>query len=336
MNLEDVAKYVGIQKQPNNEIVVTISGWSALHITESWDIGIPIDNTTDGPRYGIAFDAIFCKFAAGIDLSMTPYDYKQYDSLEEAIASGVARLYDLGVMNTEIDFPEDSYSTTVFAATNECVDYINAVGAGDHIMEKHELVNEMIEQIIMEGRGRVSIHDMGDTIAQAKENISNGHKPYHEMPRSQAAMLIRAVAKANSGVDHPHVAHNKDLLEIGKTKVAIGRPKGTTVTARAEKEKAKQAERQSLGVWGGLGQRADRRTRGDFVEESEQVDEVNKTTLRNYISAAALDVSGRTRIQGMGIANPVFKRKDMTPDEEQKKISKRMRGIVDASFKLSK
>jgi len=246
MEIDQIYKYINMTSI-GNSVGVSISGMPALVVSGVMESG-----------YMWRASPIMCKLVTG-SMENTPYCYSTFDSIEEAVADGIASLHAIGVMQNEYDF--DLAEAEVVA---ECRQIARQELVKPSLFEVNEFANAMYEEIVSEMAGPASKHDLGDTIDRANHNIASGRKPHHDMPASEHAILARSIARAktheNEHADNPTppaptykgAEHHQALLQLGGYAHKKGRPKGSTVAAKIEKEKEKKTAKATLGVWGGL------------------------------------------------------------------------------------
>lgn len=107
MELESLDKYIHMTKLANG-VEVMFGGQPCLKITEGMD------------SYIWSIYPVFAKLTYGANIfEDVPYCAENFDTMEEAIADGLAKLHSLGAFVGEVDLPEDTYAES---GVNESVE----------------------------------------------------------------------------------------------------------------------------------------------------------------------------------------------------------------------
>jgi len=102
MELEQIHKYLHLNKQANGNVEVMYAGQPCLIVSEG----------LMGSIWRI--NPVFAKLVYGANVwEDIPQCMAGLDTTEDAIAEGLTKLYDLGAFQKEYDFPEDTYAATM-------------------------------------------------------------------------------------------------------------------------------------------------------------------------------------------------------------------------------
>jgi len=102
MQLEQIHKYLHLNKQANGNVEVMYAGQPCLIVSEG----------LMGSIWRI--NPVFAKLVYGANVwEDIPQCMAGLDTTEDAIAEGLTKLYDLGAFQKEYDFPEDTYAATM-------------------------------------------------------------------------------------------------------------------------------------------------------------------------------------------------------------------------------
>lgn len=202
MELESIDKYIHMTKLAQG-VEVMFAGQPCLKITEGLD------------SYVWAIYPVFAKLTYGASIfEDVPYCSETFETMEEAIADGLARLHSLGAFVGEVDLPEDTYAesgvnesvedlATKLEITEETLDSIlqdcraYATNHSTSIMEAHDLSLGLYESILAEA-------DFSGVNADAKrqgkthEQMAAEHRKYAANMRrvGQAGLAGRSEALA--------------------------------------------------------------------------------------------------------------------------------------------
>lgn len=189
MELDSVDKYIHMTKLANG-VEVMFAGQPCLKITEGMD------------SYIWAIYPVFAKLTYGASIfEDVPYCSENFDTMEEAIADGLAKLHSLGAFVGEVDLPEDTYAESGVSEsvedlavkleiTEETLDSIlqdcraYAIKHSNSIMEAHDLSIGLYESILSEA-------DYSGVNADAKRQ-GKSHKQMADDHRSYAAKMRKA------------------------------------------------------------------------------------------------------------------------------------------------
>lgn len=106
MELDSIDKYIHMTKLANG-VEVMFAGQPCLKIME-------------GDAYTWSIYPVFAKLTYGANIfEDVPYCLENFDTMEEAIADGLAKLHSLGAFVGEVDLPEDTYAES---GVNESVE----------------------------------------------------------------------------------------------------------------------------------------------------------------------------------------------------------------------
>lgn len=218
MELDSVDKYIHMTKLTQG-VEVMFAGQPCLKITEGLD------------SYVWAIYPVFAKLTYGASIfEDVPYCSENFDTMEEAIADGLAKLHSLGAFVGEVDLPEDTYaesgvnesttSVTKLEITEEILDSIlqdcraYATKHSASMMEAHDLSLGLYESILSEA-------DFSGVNADAKrqgkthEQMAAEHRKYAASMRrvGQTGLASRSEALAKS---HDAAAKvNEETLDEG-------------------------------------------------------------------------------------------------------------------------
>lgn len=107
MELDSIDKYIHMTKLAQG-VEVMFAGQPCLKITEGMD------------SYSWAIYPVFAKLTYGASIfEDVPYCSENFETMEEAIADGLAKLHSLGAFVGEVDLPEDTYAES---GVNESVE----------------------------------------------------------------------------------------------------------------------------------------------------------------------------------------------------------------------
>lgn len=134
MEIESLHKYINLNKLANGTTEVMFAGQPCLHISE----------TAIGSVWHI--NPVFAKLVYGANIfEDIPMCFEGLTSTEEAIASGLIKLHELGAFRTEVDFPEDTYAATMTQVQEEVKAY--AIKNTSTIMESSLLYRKVLKAI---------------------------------------------------------------------------------------------------------------------------------------------------------------------------------------------
>lgn len=124
MELESLDKYIHMTKLANG-VEVMFGGQPCLKITEGMD------------SYIWSIYPVFAKLTYGANIfEDVPYCAENFDTMEEAIADGLAKLHSLGAFVGEVDLPEDTYAETGVTESVDDLDEARADPLGAWIVHK--------------------------------------------------------------------------------------------------------------------------------------------------------------------------------------------------------
>lgn len=111
MDVTSLHKFLSLNKMANGTTEVIFCGQPCLEISE-------ISKTA----FYWKINPIFAKLTYGANvITDVPHDLENHDSIEEATASGLMKLWELGAFRTMVDLPEDSYAATLAEGVEKAI-----------------------------------------------------------------------------------------------------------------------------------------------------------------------------------------------------------------------
>lgn len=157
MQLDNLHKHVQLNKMANGTVEVLFAGQPAMSISELFD------------GFVYTLNPVFCKLTYGANVfSDVPYCNEINDSVEEAVASGFAKLEAIGAFKSMSDLPEDTYATkladdwdvSIAAATKDIKTF--AAQHSDDLMEATRYASYLL------GAKIKPIHEAEEVVAAFK------------------------------------------------------------------------------------------------------------------------------------------------------------------------
>lgn len=127
MNAEQIHKYIKLEPSKNGNTEVRIAGQLAMCITTPMSFQTGNGGDVSESFYWKINPAFAVATYGAKDFGDIPYCTQQFESVELAVADGVLKLLDLGVMATAVDLPEDTFAATMNEAAEKLNDTDNAL-----------------------------------------------------------------------------------------------------------------------------------------------------------------------------------------------------------------
>ena len=125
MELTSLHKFISLNKMANSDTEVVFAGQPCLKISESTHPDT-VDSQAQNESYFWAILPVFAKLTYGANSYLDiPYCTANSSTLEEAVAFGLQKLWELGAFRTMVDLPEDSYAATLEEGLDSALASVN-------------------------------------------------------------------------------------------------------------------------------------------------------------------------------------------------------------------
>lgn len=200
MEIESLHKYISLNKMANDTLEVLYAGQPALVIGK---FSTTPGSDEDSYVYHWTINPVFAKLTYGANVGTDiPYCVKQFDTQEEAVADGLAKLHSLGSFNTEVDLPDDTYSAAQFQVSEDIRRIASSVT--DSIFEAAMLTRNIMSNKL---KPQHSIQEILETV-KSSGNLTKG------MTRSLYEHIFIKTPGAFNSVTGLPIISTKTLLVV--------------------------------------------------------------------------------------------------------------------------
>lgn len=195
MELDQIHKYISLNKQANGNVEVLFAGQPCLVVSEGllgsvWKI-----------------NPVFAKLTYGANVfEDIPLCTEGLSSVEEAVAAGLEKLYSLGVFVKEYDFPEDTYAATMKEISEEAKVY--AVSKTKTIMEASFMYKSLMKNInegnpdrseysanvglqSVDTKKKIKIKNSSGQVVSSHDTESEAVSHYKSLPNSKGMKIVK-------------------------------------------------------------------------------------------------------------------------------------------------